>query len=133
MKHFSTFLYHVTSSVPSLFNCTLESLFSPGLCLQVRFEYVAEQLDAVESFWSFVIETLSLSIPFLCVGSAREPLVYLDRPHLDFGELLVGVYIQMDTQVQHVHPCLKAQLRANCCVCVYVWVQVVKWSRHLIW
>ncbi len=52
---------------------------------------MAEQLDAVESFWSFVIETLSLSIPFLCVGTTREPLVYLDRPHLDFRELLVGM------------------------------------------
>ncbi|XP_056273332.1 hydrocephalus-inducing protein homolog [Pseudoliparis swirei] len=57
---------------------------------EVCFEYVAEQLEAVESFWSFRIETLALSFPFLCVGSAREPLAYLDTPHLDFGELLVG-------------------------------------------
>lgn len=59
--------------------------------MQVCFEYVAEQMDAVESFWSFVIETLSLSVPFLCVGTTRDPLVYLERPHLDFGELLVGM------------------------------------------
>ncbi|XP_070763174.1 hydrocephalus-inducing protein homolog [Enoplosus armatus] len=62
----------------------------PGKKVEVCFEYVAEQPDVVESFWSFVIETLSLSVPFLCVGTTREPLVYLDRPHLDFGELLVG-------------------------------------------
>ncbi|CAJ1057505.1 hydrocephalus-inducing protein homolog isoform X2 [Xyrichtys novacula] len=62
----------------------------PGKKVEVCFEYVAEQLDTVESFWSFVIETLSLSVPFLCVGTAREPVIYLDRPHLDFGELLVG-------------------------------------------
>ncbi|XP_049928998.1 hydrocephalus-inducing protein homolog isoform X2 [Epinephelus moara] len=62
----------------------------PGKKVEVRFEYVAEQLDPVESFWSFVIETLSLTVPFLCVGTTKEPLVYLDRPHLDFGELLVG-------------------------------------------
>ncbi|XP_035521672.1 hydrocephalus-inducing protein homolog [Morone saxatilis] len=62
----------------------------PGKKVEVCFEYAAEQLDAVKSFWSFVIETLSLSVPFLCVGTTREPLVYLDRPHLDFGELLVG-------------------------------------------
>lgn len=54
------------------------------------FEYVAEQQDTVESLWSFVIETLSLSVPFLCVGTTREPLVYLERPYLDFGELPVG-------------------------------------------
>ncbi|XP_037622519.1 hydrocephalus-inducing protein homolog isoform X2 [Sebastes umbrosus] len=62
----------------------------PGKKVEVCFEYVAEQLDVVESFWSFVIETLSLSVPFLCVGFAKEPLVYLDRPHLNFGELLIG-------------------------------------------
>ncbi|XP_075327326.1 hydrocephalus-inducing protein homolog [Odontesthes bonariensis] len=62
----------------------------PGKKVKMCFEYVAEQQDAVESIWSFVIETLSLSVPFLFVGTAREPLVYLDRPHLDLGELLVG-------------------------------------------
>ncbi|XP_040894088.1 hydrocephalus-inducing protein homolog [Toxotes jaculatrix] len=62
----------------------------PGKKVEMCFEYVAEQLDAVESFWSFVIETLSLSFPFLCVGNTREPLIYLSRPHLDFGDLLVG-------------------------------------------
>ncbi|KAK5867885.1 hypothetical protein PBY51_012341 [Eleginops maclovinus] len=62
----------------------------PGKKVEVCFEYVAEQLEAVESFWSFVIETLSLCVPFLCVGTTKEPLVYLDKPHLDFGELLVG-------------------------------------------
>lgn len=61
-------------------------------CLQMCFEYVAEQLDAVESFWTFVTENPSLSIPFQCVGTAREPLTYLGRPHLAFGELLVGKY-----------------------------------------
>lgn len=51
-----------------------------------------EQLGAMESLWSFVIDPVSLSIPFLCVGSAREPHVYLDRTHIDFGEVLVGMY-----------------------------------------
>uniref|UniRef100_A0A3B4VD89 HYDIN axonemal central pair apparatus protein n=1 Tax=Seriola dumerili TaxID=41447 RepID=A0A3B4VD89_SERDU len=59
-----------------------------------KVEYIAEQLDVVESFWSFVIETLSLSVPFLCVGNTREPLVYLNKPHLDLGELLVGRKVQ---------------------------------------
>ncbi|KAM8849594.1 hydrocephalus-inducing protein homolog isoform 2-T2 [Spinachia spinachia] len=62
----------------------------PGKRAEVCFEYVAEQYEAVESTWSFTIESLSLSVPFLCVGTTKEPLVYLDRPHLDFGELLVG-------------------------------------------
>ncbi|KAM6936867.1 hydrocephalus-inducing protein homolog [Xenentodon cancila] len=62
----------------------------PGNKAEMSFEYVADQQDTVESRWSFVIETLSLTIPFLCVGTAREPIVYLDIPHLDFGELLIG-------------------------------------------
>lgn len=70
--------------------------------MQVCFEYTAEQMDAVESFWSFVIETLSLSVPFLCVGTTREPLIYLDRPHLDFGELLVGMKRTSTHTLAHV-------------------------------
>ncbi|XP_069028847.1 hydrocephalus-inducing protein homolog [Embiotoca jacksoni] len=62
----------------------------PGKKVEACFEYVPEQMETVESCWSFLIESLSLSIPFLCVGSIREPVVYLDRPHLDFGEMLVG-------------------------------------------
>lgn len=70
------------------------------------FEYVAEHLDTVESFWSFVIETLSLSVPFLCVGNAREPLVYFTRPHLDLGELLVGVYGTHGDNTHLFHVCI---------------------------
>ncbi|CAG6023165.1 unnamed protein product [Menidia menidia] len=62
----------------------------PGKRTQVCFEYIADQPDTVESFWTFVIETVSLSVPFLLVGTTREPLVYFQRPHLDLGELLVG-------------------------------------------
>ncbi|KAM7413943.1 hypothetical protein PAMA_018980 [Pampus argenteus] len=75
----------------SLFHClTPCGTILPGKKVEVCFEYVAEQLDVVESSWSFVIESLSLSVPFLCVGTCREPLVYLDIPHLYLGELLVG-------------------------------------------
>lgn len=61
------------------------------LCPQMCFDYFPEQQDPVESFWSFLVESLSLSLPFLLVGTAREPLVFLNMPHLDFGEVLVGV------------------------------------------
>lgn len=54
----------------------------------------------VESLWNFVIETLSLSVPFLCVGTAREPVIYLNRPHLSFGEVVVGMHRITDT---HAH------------------------------
>lgn len=75
-----------------LFLCfNLVNLCSACVCVQMCFKYVAEQLELVESFWSFVIETLALSLPFLCVGSTREPHVYLSRPHILLGELLVGM------------------------------------------
>ncbi|CAB1432186.1 unnamed protein product [Pleuronectes platessa] len=75
----------------SLFRClTPRGIVQPGKHVEMLFEYVAEQLDVVESFWSFVIETLPLTLPFLLVGNAKEPLVYLSRPLLDLGELLVG-------------------------------------------
>ncbi|XP_071313817.1 hydrocephalus-inducing protein homolog isoform X2 [Trachinotus anak] len=79
----------------SPFHClTPCGTIQPGKKVEMCFEYRAEQLDVVESFWSFVIETLSLSVPFLCVGNTREPLVYLNKPHLDLGELLVGRKVQ---------------------------------------
>ncbi|XP_025999986.1 hydrocephalus-inducing protein-like isoform X2 [Astatotilapia calliptera] len=79
----------------SHFHCLVPSgVIPPGNKAEVCFEYVAEQLDAVESFWTFIVDTLSLSVPFLCVGTAREPITYLDRPHFDFGELLLGQKVE---------------------------------------
>ncbi|XP_077372587.1 hydrocephalus-inducing protein homolog [Festucalex cinctus] len=67
-----------------------DGIIRPGEKIEMCFKYVAEQVNDVESFWSFVIETLSLSIPFLCVGSMREPLIYFDKSHIDFGDQLIG-------------------------------------------
>ncbi|XP_025759455.1 hydrocephalus-inducing protein homolog isoform X1 [Oreochromis niloticus] len=79
----------------SHFHCLVPSgVIPPGNKAEVCFEYVAEQLDAVESLWTFMVDTLSLSVPFLCVGTAREPITYLDRPHFDFGELLIGQKVE---------------------------------------
>nr|XP_054593766.1 hydrocephalus-inducing protein homolog [Nothobranchius furzeri] len=77
------------------FRClTSSGSIQPGTSLEMRFKYSANQKDTVESFWSFVVETLSLSVPFLLVGTAREPHVYLSRAHVDFGELTVGCKFQ---------------------------------------
>ncbi|XP_008288806.1 hydrocephalus-inducing protein homolog [Stegastes partitus] len=85
------FQWRCEDTAGGLFNClTPCGTIQSGNKVEMCFEYAAEQLDAMESLWSFVIETLSVSVPFLFVGTAREPLVYLDRPHLDFGELHVG-------------------------------------------
>lgn len=58
--------------------------------VQARFEYVSEKVSVVHSSWSFVIEPLSLSVPFLCVGITREPQLYFRKRQIDFGELPVG-------------------------------------------
>ncbi|XP_026221932.1 hydrocephalus-inducing protein homolog [Anabas testudineus] len=84
----------------SPFHCLTQcGTIQPGKKVEMCFQYVADQLDTVESFWSFVIETLSLSVPFLCVGHTREPLVYFSRPHLDLGELLVGRKVEQTVNV----------------------------------
>lgn len=73
----------------------------PSMCLpfvwfyccvfvQACFEYVSERIKLVHSSWSFVIESLSLSVPFLCVGITREPQLYFSKRQLDFGELPLG-------------------------------------------
>lgn len=59
-------------------------------CFQASFEYQVLNLDLVESFWTFLIPELNLSLPFLLVGSANEPIVYIDRAHLNLGSLLLG-------------------------------------------
>ncbi|XP_024138466.1 hydrocephalus-inducing protein homolog isoform X3 [Oryzias melastigma] len=73
------------------FSClTPSGSIQPGKKVEMCFDYLPEQQDPVESFWIFLVESLSLSLPFLLVGTAREPLVFLNTPHLDFGEALVG-------------------------------------------
>lgn len=72
--------------------------------MQVCFEYAAAQVEEVESSWSFVLEAPPLSVPFLLVGVARDPLVYLDKAHLDFGELPVG---RWRDGVQPFHLCYR--------------------------
>lgn len=59
-------------------------------CFQVSFEYQVLNLDLTESFWTFSIPEHSLCLPFLLVGTANEPVVYIDRAHLNLGSLLLG-------------------------------------------
>ncbi|MEQ2312629.1 hypothetical protein AMECASPLE_033126 [Ameca splendens] len=85
------FKWRCEDTAASPFHClTSFGTIPSGKKVEMCFEFVAEHQETVESLWSFLIENLSLSFPFLCVGTAREPCVYLDRPHLDFGELVVG-------------------------------------------
>uniref|UniRef100_A0A8C5EU15 Hydrocephalus-inducing protein-like n=1 Tax=Gouania willdenowi TaxID=441366 RepID=A0A8C5EU15_GOUWI len=89
-----TFEWRCEDRGSSHFRClTTSGIILSGQRVEVK------QLDTVESVWSFMIETLSLSVPFLCVGTSKEPLVYFDRPHLDFGELLLGHKVEQQIMV----------------------------------
>ncbi|NXQ99391.1 HYDIN protein, partial [Sagittarius serpentarius] len=62
----------------------------PGKKAEMKFEFVPRHLDITESFWVFTIPEQSVSVPFLLVGNAIDPLVTLDRSHLNFHLLLIG-------------------------------------------
>ena len=71
---------------------TLKGVISPGKKYEVIFEYQVETLDLVESFWLFTIPEQNVSVPFLLVGYASEPSVTFDRSHINFKQLLLGMY-----------------------------------------
>ncbi|XP_042303381.1 LOW QUALITY PROTEIN: hydrocephalus-inducing protein homolog [Sceloporus undulatus] len=62
----------------------------PEKTMEVIFEFIPRHLDITESFWTFSIPELDISVPFLLVGHTTDPEVSLDRCHLNFHSLLVG-------------------------------------------
>ncbi|KAI1889973.1 hypothetical protein AGOR_G00168420 [Albula goreensis] len=86
-----SFTWRCEDSSHSPFRClTPKGSIQPGKKVEIPFEFLAQELDTIESFWSFLITEQSISVPFLLVGTAREPTVYLDHAHLNLGSLLVG-------------------------------------------
>ncbi|XP_067276661.1 hydrocephalus-inducing protein homolog isoform X2 [Pseudorasbora parva] len=86
-----SFIWRCEDSGKSPFNClTPNKSIQPGKEVKASFEYQVLDLDLVESFWTFLIPEHNLSLPFLLVGTANEPVVYIDRPHLNLGSLLLG-------------------------------------------
>ncbi|XP_028813720.1 hydrocephalus-inducing protein homolog [Denticeps clupeoides] len=73
------------------FSClTSQNSIEPGKKTEITFEYCAQDLELVESFWTFHIPEHNLLLPFLLVGIAREPVIYLNCTLLDMGYILVG-------------------------------------------
>ncbi|XP_047008963.2 hydrocephalus-inducing protein homolog isoform X3 [Ictalurus punctatus] len=73
------------------FTClTPKNFIQPGKTVEVSFKYHAQELDFVESFWTFLIPEHKFSVPFLLVGIAKDPVVYIDHAHLNLGSLLIG-------------------------------------------
>ncbi|XP_072551301.1 hydrocephalus-inducing protein homolog [Salminus brasiliensis] len=86
-----SFLWRCEDSEAKPFTClTPKNTIQPGKKMEVSFRFQAQELDLVESFWTFLIPEHNLSVPFLLVGTANEPVVYIDHAHLNLGSLLIG-------------------------------------------
>eukprot|EP00063_Salmo_salar_P029727 XP_014004562.1 PREDICTED: hydrocephalus-inducing protein homolog isoform X1 [Salmo salar] len=86
-----SFIWRCEDAGASPFQClTPNNSIQPGKKVEVSFEFQAQEPDTVESFWTFLIPDQNLSVPFLLVGTASEPVVYMDHAHLNLGNLLVG-------------------------------------------
>uniref|UniRef100_A0A4X2JPP9 HYDIN axonemal central pair apparatus protein n=1 Tax=Vombatus ursinus TaxID=29139 RepID=A0A4X2JPP9_VOMUR len=76
---------------PSPFLClTEEGLIQPEKKAEISFQFTPHHLDIMESFWTFLIPEHNISVPFLLVGKAIDPLISLDVPHLAFSSILMG-------------------------------------------
>ncbi|RXM33054.1 Hydrocephalus-inducing protein [Acipenser ruthenus] len=75
-----------------VFRCLTEKdTIRAGKKVENTFEFLPQQLDIAESFWTFLIPEHNIAVPFLLVGHAREPSVYLDRSYLNYRALLIGL------------------------------------------
>ncbi|XP_030060864.1 hydrocephalus-inducing protein homolog [Microcaecilia unicolor] len=73
------------------FNClTMLGQIRAEKKAEITFEFMSQEMDIVESFWTFTIPEQNISVPFLLVGNTTEPSVSLDRSHLNFLSRLVG-------------------------------------------
>uniref|UniRef100_W5LN16 HYDIN axonemal central pair apparatus protein n=1 Tax=Astyanax mexicanus TaxID=7994 RepID=W5LN16_ASTMX len=86
-----SFLWKCEDTRTKPFTClTPKNTIQPGKKVEVSFKFHPQELDLVESFWTFLIPEHKLSVPFLLVGTANEPVVYIDHAHLNLGSLLIG-------------------------------------------
>ncbi|KAL7750642.1 hypothetical protein RI367_003984 [Sorochytrium milnesiophthora] len=74
-----------------LFQCnTARGTLQSGKRFEVVFEFTPETTDTVESLWTFAVPDHGIKVPFLLVGHALEPNVFLDRNSIVFRPVLVG-------------------------------------------
>ncbi|XP_074007853.1 hydrocephalus-inducing protein homolog [Numenius arquata] len=74
----------------AFFCLTERGQIQPEKKAEMKFEFIPRHLDVTESFWVFTVPEQSISVPFLLVGNTTDPLVTLDRSHLNFHLLLIG-------------------------------------------
>ncbi|XP_072673939.1 hydrocephalus-inducing protein homolog isoform X4 [Canis lupus baileyi] len=76
---------------PPAFTCLTEKgLIHPEKKAEIVFQFTPFHLDITEAFWAFLIPEHNITIPFLLVGKATDPLINLDKSHINFSCLLIG-------------------------------------------
>ncbi|KAJ8785780.1 hypothetical protein J1605_006740 [Eschrichtius robustus] len=76
---------------PPAFTCLTEKgLIHPEKKAEIIFQFTPFHLDISEAFWTFLIPEHNITVPFLLVGKATDPLINLDKSHLNFSCLLIG-------------------------------------------
>ncbi|KAL1499824.1 hypothetical protein AB1Y20_012509 [Prymnesium parvum] len=73
------------------FKCqTRKGMIMAGRKFEMIFHFTPEEVKDQESFWHFRIPELQIEVPFLLVGTIKEPDVALDRMRHNFGPLQIG-------------------------------------------
>ncbi|XP_072403680.1 hydrocephalus-inducing protein homolog [Chiloscyllium punctatum] len=75
---------------PVFFCLTEKGYIAAGKKTEVSFQFVPQQLNITESFWSFIIPEQIITVPFLLCGNTREPAVSFNRSHINYKFVLLG-------------------------------------------
>ncbi|XP_037371987.1 hydrocephalus-inducing protein homolog isoform X2 [Talpa occidentalis] len=76
---------------PPAFTCLTErGLIYPEKKAEIIFQFTPSHLDITEAFWTFTVPEHNITVPFLLVGKATNPLISLDKSHINFSSLLIG-------------------------------------------
>ncbi|XP_069312434.1 hydrocephalus-inducing protein homolog [Eulemur rufifrons] len=76
---------------PPAFTCLTEKGFiHPDKKAEIVFQFTPSHLDITEALWTFLVPEHNIRVPFLLVGKATDPLISLDKSHLNFSSLLIG-------------------------------------------
>ncbi|XP_036202709.1 hydrocephalus-inducing protein homolog [Myotis myotis] len=85
---------------PSAFTCLTEKgCIHPEKKAEIIFQFTPLHLKITEAFWTFSVPEHNITVPFLLVGKASDPLVNLDKSHINFSCLLIGREVRETVQI----------------------------------
>ncbi|XP_069882349.1 hydrocephalus-inducing protein homolog isoform X1 [Dipodomys merriami] len=77
-------------NIPAFTCLTEKGFIHPEKKAEIVFQFTPSHLDITEALWTFLIPEHNISVPFLLVGKTTDPLISLDKSHLNFSSLLIG-------------------------------------------